>query len=225
MRLPRLSCPVRRVAPVLAASLLACAAVSVSRPASAQRVYVYAEPPPPPPPGPRYYYYDDYRERPYAFVLAVDLEGAIPVNPPQFLDGYTLSGGGGFKLRAGEQIRLQGGMRITPELGYGYEHLFASDDNGDQVDWELSRVFAGARLSFGRFVVPVVYAHIGYGWQDTGDPNSQAAGGISYDVGGAIDLRVIPHFDFGAHIEYAAIEAQPYSFQWLALGVHGAVIF
>ncbi len=208
--------------PLLPASLIACAAATVSSTASAQRVYVYGPAPAPPPP--RYYYYDD-REPPYAFVLAADFEGAIPVNVPQFGDGNNLNGGAGFKIRGGEQIRLQGGLRFTPEVGYGFEHLFAQDDNGIEWDWDLHRVFAGARLSVGRFVVPVIYAHVGYGWQVSGDPNVQSNGGFSFDVGGALDLHVIPHFSVGAHIEYAEIDAQPDSFQWIALGVHGAILF
>jgi hypothetical protein len=217
-------CPTRRALPVLAVSAIACAlVVSVSGTASAQRVYVYGPPPPEPPP-PRYYYYE-YREPPYALVLGLDIEGAIPVNVPTFVDSNNLTGGGGFKFRAGEQIRLQGGMRITPELGYGYEHLFATDDVGNAYDWDLHRVFAGARLSFGRFLVPVVYAHIGYGWQVTGDPTVQGAAGLSYDFGGALDLRVIPHLGLGVHLEYAAIEAQPVSLEWIALGAHADVLF
>jgi len=225
MRLSRPLCPARRALPLLAASLLAGAAIlGISRPASAQQVYVYG-PPPPPPPGPRYYYYDDYREGPYALVLAADFEGGIPVNTPVFGDGNTISGGGGFKLRAGEQIRLQGGVRLTPEVGYGFMHLFAQDDLGNAFDWDLHRVFVGARLSVGRFVQPVVYGHIGYGWQVSADPNAPGSSGFSYDFGGALDLRVIPHLGLGAHVEYAAIEAPPFSFQWIGLGVHGYVVF
>jgi hypothetical protein len=222
LSLSRLSRPAQRALPLLAASAAVCASIlCLPRTAEAQ-VYVYGPPPPPPPP-PRYYYYD-YRERPYAFMVGVDFEGAIPVNVPQ-LDGNNLTGGGGFKVRVGERILLQRGLHITPEVGYGYEHLFASDDEGNAYDWDLHRVFVGARLDFGHFVVPVIYGHVGYGWQDTGDPNAQGNGGFSYDVGGAIDFRFVPHLSFGAHIEYAAIDIQPDQAAWLALGVHGDVTF
>jgi len=226
MRHSRPFCPIQPAVPVLAASVIACASIlSVSGTAGAQQVYVYGPPPgPPPPPPPRYYYYE-YREAPYAFALGVDVEGAIPVNVPQFVDGNNLTGGGGFKLRAGEQIRLQGGLRFTPEVGYGYEHLFATDDVGNAYDWDMHRVFAGARLSIGRIVAPVVYAHVGYGWQATGDPTVQGAAGLAFDVGGAIDLRVIPHLNLGAHLEYAEIDAQPYAIEWIAVGVHADVLF
>ncbi|MGA2449594.1 MAG: hypothetical protein ABTD50_13000 [Polyangiaceae bacterium] len=189
--------------------------------------YGYGPPPPyvyGPPPPPRYRYSRYDPEPPYAFVLAVDFEGAIPVNAPQ-LGGNTLTGGGGIKLRFGEQIRLQGGVRITPELGYGYDHLFASDDAGDAYSWDFHRLFGGARLSFGRFLVPVIYGHIGYGWRVTGDPSVPQEGGLALDVGGALDLRVIPHFGIGVHIEYATIDAQDYAPQWIATGLHADLTF
>jgi hypothetical protein len=223
-------CLTRRTLPVVCAGALACLAVVASPRTAHAQVYVYAQPPPPPPPpppqyyyGPRYGYYE-YREPPYAFQLALDLEGAIPLNVPQF-DGYTWSGGGGFKIRAGEQIRFRGGVRFTPEVGYGYERLFVQDDAGDEYDWSLHRLFAGGRIGFGRVVVPVFYAHAGYGWQVTGDPSAQGNGGFAYDVGGALDFRFIPHIGFGAHIEYAAINLAPQEVSWLALGVHGDVLF
>jgi hypothetical protein len=224
MRPLRYLCSVRRALPFLAALILACSSFAISRPAQAQAVYVYGPPPGPPPPPPRYYYYG-YREPPYALMLAVDVEGAVPLNVPQFSDGNTLNGGGGFKFRAGEQIRLRRWLRITPEIGYGYEHLFATDDVGDAYDWDLHRVFAGARLAFGQLVQPVVYAHLGYGWQITGDPDVQGASGFAFDVGGALDFHFIPHLGIGAHIEYASIDAQPYAIQWLALGGHADILF
>ncbi|MGA3121666.1 MAG: hypothetical protein ABSF69_12950 [Polyangiaceae bacterium] len=226
MRPLRHLCSVRRVFPSLVALILVCTSFfAVSRPARAQGVYVYGPPPgPPPPPPPRYYYYG-YREPPYAFMLAVDVEGAIPLNVPQFSDRNTLNGGGGFKFRVGEQIRLRRWLRITPEIGYGYEHLFATDDFGNAYDWEMDRVFAGARLAFGQIVEPVVYAHLGYGWQLTGDPTVQGASGFAFDLGGALDFHFIPHMNIGAHVEYASVDAQPYAIQWLALGGHADILF
>jgi hypothetical protein len=233
------SCPDRKPALIATGALAFLAVVYVSPDVHAQRVYVYGPPPPPPPPvyvyrapppppgyygpPPRAYYRDD--DPLYALSVGADLEGAIPVNVPQFLDGNNLQGGGGIKLRVGEAIRLQRGVRFTPEVGYAFDHLFASDDIGNSYSWDMNRVFAGARIAFGRFLVPVLYAHVGYGWRTTGDPTVQAANGIAFDVGGAIDLRLIPQFSIGAHIEYATIDAQPYTPEWVALGVHADLAF
>jgi hypothetical protein len=199
-------------------------------------VYTQAPPPPPPPPPyydqpppPRYYYrrryYYEEREPPTMLELGFDLEGAVPVNLPRFLDGNDVQGGGGIKVRVGEQIRLQGGLRFTPEGGYGYDHLFASDDAGNAYSWDMHRFFGGARLAFGRFLVPVIYAHLGYGWRRTGDPTVPEAGGLAFDVGGALDLRVVPHFGIGLHFEYATIDAEPYAPAWTAFGLHVDLLF
>jgi len=213
-----------------AACAIACACVlSFAQDASAQRVYVYGPPPPPPPrvyvyaPPPRYAY--EEVDPSSALVLAGDLEGAVPVDVPQLADRNTLRGGGGFKLRVGDRIWLGRGLRFIPELGYGYDHLFATDDSGNSYDWDTHRLFGGARFVFGRILTPVVYAHLGYGWRSTGDPSAPSASGLAFDVGGALDLRVIPHLGVGAHVEYAMIDAQPYTPKWVAFGLHADLTF
>jgi hypothetical protein len=215
----RAFCPARRAVSILAASAIVCVGVFTSRAARADRYYVVYGPPPPPPPPARPYYYDE-REPLYALALGVDLEGAVPLNVPQFLDGNNLEGGAGVKLRVGEQIRVRGGLRLTPEVGYGYDHLFASDDIGDAYSWDMHRIFGGMRLAVGRFLVPVIYAHVGYGWRTTGDPSVPEASGVAFDLGGALDLHLIPQLAIGAHIEYATIDAQPYAPEWMAFGLH-----
>jgi hypothetical protein len=222
-----------RHASVFAAALLAgAAALSESSTANAQTIYVYAPPPPPPqppppPPPPGYYYAPRAQpvafEEPFALVIAADLEGAVPVNMPQ-LDGNALQGGGGFKVRVGEQIRLARGLRLIAEGGYAFDHLFASDDIGDSYSWDMHRVFGGARLSFGRFLAPVLYAHLGYGWRLTGDPSVPQTGGLALDVGAGLDLRFWRHLVLGVHVEYATIDAQPYIPEWVALGGHLEVV-
>ena len=212
--------PLRSAGVGLLALLAICA--STAQDAYAQRVYVYG--PPPPPRRRAYYYYED-REPLYALSLALDVEGAIPVNLPRFLDGNNVQGGGGFKARLGEQIRAGYGVSITPEVGYGYDHLFASDAIGNAYSWDMHRAFGGVRLSFGRILVPVVYGHVGYGWRNTGDPTVPQAQGVAWDVGGALDLHLVPRFGFGAFAEYAGIDAQPYAPQWVALGLHANVLF
>jgi hypothetical protein len=229
-----------RMISVVAVSAAACGAVLLaSSTAHAQRVYVYgprvyAPPPPPPAYGygyaPRPYY---YQEQPYMFQLGLDLEGVLPLNPPQVPAGLAgagqtaVGGGGGFKIRAGEQMRFPG-IRFTPELIYAYDHLWAADSAGDDYSWSMNRIAAGARLGFGRILVPVIYAHLGYGWRQVapqwGDTLSNN-GGLAFDVGGAIDLRVVPHLGFGVHLEYTQIALSTDTPQWLAIGGHVDFIF
>jgi hypothetical protein len=187
--------------------------------------YVRVVTPPPPPPPVYYYPAPPQRVEPtHRLDLGFDLEGAIPINVNN-TDSTSVKGGGGFKLRIGDQIRVGRGVRLTPELGYAYDHMFANDVAGDQYNWDINRVFGGVRLSFGRWVVPVFYAHLAYGWRGTSDPNVQSVGGLGFDVGGALDIRVIPHFSFGVHIEYSTIDAQPVVPEWVALGLHADIIF
>ncbi len=198
--------------------------------AHAQQVYVYAPPPPPPPPPPRRYYYREYRyrepeEAQSALAFGIDLEGAVPVNAPQLSDRNNLTGGEGIKLRIGDQIRITPWLRLTPEVGYGYDHLFATNDYGDAYSWDMNRLFAGARLAFGRFLVPSIYGHVGYGWRTTGDPSVQAANGVAVDLGGALDIRIVRQVQFGVHAEWVTINAQPYAPDWVALGAHVDLAF
>jgi hypothetical protein len=166
---------------------------------------------------------EEYEPR-HSLDLAFDGEGAIPLMDRRFQSGNDLSGGGGFKVRVGEQIRYPR-LRFTPELGYGFDHLFATDNAGASYDWDMHRLFAGARVGFGRLVVPTFYGHLGYGWRDTGDPTVHEASGLAFDLGFALDFHIIPHLGFGGHVEYAAIDAEPYTPRWLALGLHADLAF
>ena len=151
--------------------------------------------------------------------LGFDAEGVIPTTTPRFLSGNQLSGGSGFKFRIGDQIRFPR-MRIIPEGGFAFDHLFASDSTGASFAWDTSRVFGGVRLTFGRVVAPGFYAHVGYGWRNTGDPTIPQNGGLAFDTGFVLDFHVVRHFGFGGHIEYTSIDAQPYTPQWVAVGLH-----
>lgn len=194
---------------ICAFGLALAGASLIPRDASAQRYYVV---------------YDERREPWARFNLGFDGEGAVPLSVPGSPSGNTLSGGGGFKIRVGEQFRFYN-VRVIPEVGYGYDHLFATDDFGDAFAWDMHRIFAGARIGFGRIVVPGFYAHVGYGWRDTDDPFVRDDQGVAFDAGAMLDIHVIPHFGFGAHAEYALIDAQPVTPHWLAIGLHGDIVF
>jgi hypothetical protein len=196
-----------------AAAFAGIATLLVSGPARADRVYVVEGQEPP-----------EYYEGRSSLDLAFDGEGAVPLMDRRFQSGNDLTGGGGFKLRIGDQIRFPG-LRFTPEAGYGFDHLFATDNASYSYAWDMHRVFAGARIGFGYVVVPTFYAHVGYGWRDTSDPTVAQASGFAFDTGFALDFHVVRHFGFGGHVEYAAIDARPYTPQWLAIGLHGDVAF
>jgi hypothetical protein len=173
----------------------------------------------------RYYVeYDDRYEGRSGFNLGFDLEGAAPVDAPRFASGNNLSGGGGFKVRFGDQIHLRR-IRVTPEGGYAFDHLFATDDAGNAYDWDIHRLFGGVRVVFGRIVTPGFYGHLGYCWRNTGDPTVAQGGGFAFDAGFLLDFHVIPGFGFGIHAEYVTIDAQPYTPQWIALGLHADFVF
>jgi hypothetical protein len=154
-----------------------------------------------------------------ALDLGADLDGAAIVAPPHPVSGATLTGGSGLTLRVGAQIHRPF-LRFVPEVSYGYQHFFATNDAGTSFDWNTHRFMVGARVGFGEIIVPVVYAHVGYGWRDTADPTVPPVGGTAFDAGFALDFHLIPHLGFGPHAEYAAIDSQPYTPQWLALGLH-----
>ena len=137
--------------------------------------------------------------------------------------------GGGFKVRFGDTFHFRHGLHLTPEVGYAFDHVFP--ENAGQPE-NMNRIFAGLRVGFGRFVVPTLYARIGYGFRSVSDNNTlgQNAGivpssnGLALDTGVAVDFRVARHLSIGPHAEFVYIDV-PDSPQWLAFGGHLDFIF
>jgi hypothetical protein len=214
---------------VLGALSLALIGTAIPRTAHAQRVYVYG-PTPPPRYGYGYRYRDD--EPLQALEISGEIEGAVPVMPRTINSGNQVGGGGGFKLRVGEQLIFPGQLRFTPEVEYGFTHLWANtdgatDDNGNPIQEyaeQFQHMSAGARLGFGRFIVPTVYAHGGYGWRSTDNPAATGNGGLAFDVGAALDLR-FRRVGVGVHAEYDEIFLPNESPRWVAAGVHLSLLF
>jgi hypothetical protein len=169
----------------------------------------------------QFYYVRPPPERGLGLNLGVDLEGAADVTPPQ---GTDVEGGGGVKLRIGAEFRRPF-LRIIPEIGFAYTHLFVTDTYGDNIGWNMERLFVGARVGFGEVVVPMIYGHIGYGWRGTDQNNGAyyvpAANGLAADGGVALDFHLVRHFGFGIHLEYVTVQAAPSIPDWVAAGVHG----
>jgi hypothetical protein len=158
-----------------------------------------------------------------ALNLGLDLEGASDVTPPA---RTSSEGGGGLKLRIGAEIRRPY-LRIIPEGGFSYTHLFVNDSAGNNEGWNLERLFVGVRIGFGEVVVPVIYGHIGYGWRATGQDNNSGGfgfgpntNGFTADGGVGLDFHLVRHFGFGFHAEYVTLQASPSVPDWLAFGAH-----
>ncbi len=159
-----------------------------------------------------------------ALNLAADVDGAAVVDTPHTATGNSLGGGTGFKGRVGAQFHVPL-IRFTPELGYGYTHFFATNGTGPVDDWNTHRLIGGVRLGLGEIIVPSIYGHAGYGWRHTPDPSVPDAGGVTFDAGLALDLHLLPFLGFGAHAEYAYVDARPYVPQWLAFGLQANLAF
>ena len=146
------------------------------------------------------------------FEIGVDADGAVPVNT------NLVNGGGGFGVRLGEEFHVPL-LRITPEVEYGYMHLFASEAPSD---WTTHRVAGGLRLGIGELVVPFAFAHAGYGWRATPD-NSFGGDGLAIDAGAGLDLN-LGFISVGGHAGYATIAAQPATPQWVILGIDASLV-
>lgn len=146
--------------------------------------------------------------------IAADFDGALPVD-----SHGTLDGGGGFGIRLGRQIHLPG-LRLTPEVGYGYMHLFGT--NG-WPDVTTHRIQGGLRLGVGELLVPFAFVHAGYGWRVSSEPVA-GGGGLAVDVGVGLDLSLGP-LSVGGHVGYASIAADPNDPKWVILGLDAAIVF
>jgi hypothetical protein len=166
-----------------------------------------------------------------AFDLGIDGDlNALVAPDPSTNNLSTL--GTGLKLRFGDRIGLRYGLHITPEVGWAFDHIFPA---GAGYPENMNRIFAGARLGFGKWVIPTIYAHLGVGFRsDSVAPGAASAfdTGVSFDTGVAVDFRVGRHLMIGPHAEYVFIDA-PATIpggtiagpQWLAFGGHLDILF
>src|SRR5580658_2966633 len=136
--------------------------------------------------------------------------------------------GTGFKLRFGDQFRLRYGIKLTPEVGWAFDHVFPANAGYPE---NLNRIFGGVRLGFGHWVVPTVYAHLGVGFRtDSVAPGvaSVSDQGVSLDTGVAVDFHITRHLTIGPHAEYVFIDAPVLGSagpQWIAFGGQLDVLF
>ena len=154
---------------------------------------------------------DDRRDDKSKTVLAFDLDFVAALSEP----GASIGGGGAVRLGRKLDFVL---VSLTPEIGGGYDRF-----NGYNND-SIYRGFIGGRLGFGKIIEPSVFAHVGVGKLDTNFGDHTA---VTFDGGIALDLTFLPLINLGAHASYNSLLPQGSyaSFDWLALGLHVALVF
>jgi hypothetical protein len=156
-------------------------------------------------------------------VIGADLEGATPVGATP----ENLRSGPAFAGRLGYKIGIPF-LSLTPEAGYGYVRL---SGHGGYPDFDIHRMFVGARVGFGGVLVPSVYAHLGYGFISTSGPDTVPGTTATYDNGAfvdagfGLDLRIIPHVGVGVHVAYSVVAAEPTAVDWVNYGAQVDVTF
>jgi hypothetical protein len=163
-----------------------------------------------------------------SFDLGIDGDATALLAPSASQNNLSTLGGG-IKFRFGDHFRLRGGLMLTPEVGYAFDHVFPAN-SGDPEN--MNRIFAGLRVGFGRNVIPTLYAHFGYGFRSVSQDGTVAdragiitgSNGLALDTGVAIEFRLSRHLWIGPHAEFVYIDV-PNSPQWLAFGGHIDFIF
>jgi hypothetical protein len=140
--------------------------------------------------------------------VSVDIDYAVPVESGPISEGF------GAALHFGPRLDM-GILQMTTELGFG-AHGFS--------DVVAYRGVLGTRLGFGALIRPTVYGHLGVGhvdWSTTSDLTH-----LTLDVGGALDFKVAPVLELGAHLGYNYVfgNGSVGSFGFLAIGGHLTVL-
>jgi hypothetical protein len=160
--------------------------------------------------------------------LGADLDVGIPVDqaPARYL-----ATGAGFDLRLGYRFIIPyQHISVVPELVAGFTDLSAY----------LVRIRPGLRVGIGRLVTPYVFGHVGWahttfdplGSQDTSaSPSLAGTDGLSFDVGGGLDVVLLPRLSLGAHVGYNQVDvaaterSAAFNARWLNMGISGTVYF
>jgi hypothetical protein len=144
--------------------------------------------------------------------IAADLDYGAPLE-----DGSEW--GAGFSIRLGQQVHLPA-LVLTPELVFNHQ---AFSGVGPTREY---RGLIGLRLGVGEILRPGVYTHIGFGRLDFDSPVSPGDG-LTYDAGAFLDFTLLPLVNIGAHVGYNALSPgnDAPTFEWVNVGVHGALVF
>ena len=157
--------------------------------------------------------------------VGVDVDAIFPTD--DFLDGEV---GFGVSGRVGYVLSL-GLAELVPEIQVGYVD-FGAPELADAVDLDVVRLVGGGRLAVGSILRPTVFAPLGYGslnvsegegfFRDRTGIGEEDA--LTWDLGLALDLAILPLVDVGLHAAYNGLETEE-ALQWWSAGVHGAITF
>jgi hypothetical protein len=140
--------------------------------------------------------------------VSLDVEAAFPSS-----EAHDTGWGAGARLGHAWNLSI---LALTPELGGSY-HAFGGSPGATAFDGVV-----GARFGINFIVQPSVFAHLGvghFGYATGAGDVSQT--GLMYDVGGALDLTLVPVIDVGAHAAYSRIAGDSSAdFAWVDVGAH-----
>ena len=148
------------------------------------------------------------------FLVGLDVDGVEP-----FEDGAAF--GGGFGVRLGAQLHVPL-LALTPELAFTYAQF------GDDYGPSIYRGMIGGRVAIGEIIRIGVYGHIGLGSFNLDlDDEDPSGSDVTYDLGLALDLTVIPILNLGVHAAYNRFgeDDDRDSFEWLTTGAHVELVF
>lgn len=146
------------------------------------------------------------------------------------LDTGSLSIGAGGRL--GWRFDF-GPVWLQPEVAGHYTSFLNAantDSSASGGSIHVVRVLGGARLGgaglISGVIEPALFGHAGYGWF------SSRTKGTAFDVGFALDVKIVRHFSFGAHGAYNVVAdssefigASVPAFKWVSYGVHAGAYF
>jgi len=152
------------------------------------------------------------------FTLGLDLGPNFVLNDGIGDVSVNESAGIGFAGRVGYMVDAKL-LRLTPELKVGFE---------DPGTPDAFRILGGLRVNVLQGLSPVAFAHLG---GLVGDLQ-----GFAWDVGGGVDLTIIPKVDLGIFVSYNRAEDSPLeqvadltgedpAWEWIQVGAQATLHF
>jgi hypothetical protein len=167
--------------------------------------------------------------------VAVDLDLGGPMDARPLALGAAGRFGWRFDL---------GPVWLQPEATGGYTAFVGTTCDLCVNAKRAVRVLGGARIGgsglISGAIEPAIFGHAGYGWVWSGlddDSNDLHLRGPAFDVGFALDVKVVRYFRFGAHGVYNAVVGRvpessqyqggdpPPAVKWISAGLHAGVAF